>query len=420
MKRLLFLFSTMVLFVFAGVRGASAIEITVLYPQPYLYQAPIEEIVKAFAAKRPDIQVKLLAPTKAYEETASAVLRGAVTGSMPDIAFNGTNLMHLFVDRKLAVPLDGFVAKEADWEKQGYVPGMISTGLVNGKLYGMPFALSTPILYFNADLLRKAGGDPALPPKTWPELLALARRISDAASNTHGSYVVWTTTGNYLWQELLFTNDGQMLSPDGKKVGFDTPAGLKTFEILRDLVKEGGMPNLTDEQATQAFIAGQIGFYMSSSARVNSFTNKIGSRFELGTAPFPSPRPDSKIVSGGATMMILAKDPAKQAAAWEFIKFAAGPIGQTIMVRHIGYMPSNQIAIDTPELLGNYYANNPNMRTAISQRARTTAWLGFPGENSLKAIQVIYDVMESVVAGKATPEEALKRSATQVQALLPK
>ncbi|TAJ87765.1 MAG: ABC transporter substrate-binding protein [Reyranella sp.] len=420
MKRLLFLFSTLLLFGFAGMRGAGAVEITVLYPQPYLYQAPVEEIVKAFAAKRPDIQVKLLAPTKAYEETASAVLRGAVTGSMPDIAFNGTNLMHLFVDRKLAVPLDGFVAKEADWEKQGYVPGMISTGLVNGKLYGMPFALSTPILYFNADLLRKAGGDPALPPKTWPELLALARRVTDAASNTHGAYMVWTTTGNYLWQELLFTHDGQMLSTDGKKVGFDTPAGLKTFEILRDLVKEGGMPNLTDEQATQAFIAGQIGFYMSSSARVNSFTNKIGSRFELGTAPFPSPRPDSKIVSGGATMMIFAKDLAKQAAAWEFIKFAAGPIGQTIMVRHIGYMPSNQIAIDTPELLGNYYANNPNMRTAISQRARTTAWLGFPGENSLKAIQVIYDVMESVVAGKATPEDALKRSVTQVQALLPK
>jgi len=420
MKRLLFLISTTLLLVFASMRGAGAIEITVLYPQPYLYQAPIEQIVKAFAAKRPDIQVKLLAPTKSYEETASAVLRGAVTGSMPDVAFNGTNLMHLFVDRKLAVPLDGFVAKEPDWDKQGYVPGMISTGLVNGKLYGMPFALSTPILYFNADLLRKAGGDPAQPPKTWPELLALARKITDAASNTHGSYMVWTTTGNYLWQELLFTHDGELLSPDGKKVGFDTPAGLKTFEILRDLVMEGGMPNLTDEQGTQAFIAGQIGFYMSSSARVNSFTSKIGTRFELGTAPFPSPRPDSKIVSGGATMMILAKDPAKQAAAWEFMKFATGPMGQTLMVRHIGYMPSNQIAIDTPELLGAYYANNPNMRTAISQRARTTAWLGFPGENSLKAIQVIYDAMESVVVSKATPEEALKRSVTQVQALLPK
>lgn len=420
MRRLTCLLATVLMVAFFGARDAGAVEITVLYPQPFLYQAPLEEIVKAFAEKRPDIQVKLLAPTKAYEEAASAVLRGAATGNLPDVAFNGTNLMHLFIDRKLAVPLDGFVKKEQDWDKQGYVPGMISTGVVNGQLYGMPFALSTPILYFNADLVRKAGGDPAAPPQTWPELLALAHKIDDPAANTHGAYMLWTTTGNYLWQELLFTHDGQMLSADGKKVGFDTPAGLKTFEILRDLVKEGGMPNLTDEQGTQAFIAGQLGFYMSSSARVNSFTDKIGKRFELGTAPFPSPRPDSKIVSGGGTMMIFAKDPAKQAAAWEFIKFAAGPLGQTIMVRHIGYMPSNQIAIDTPNLLGDYYKNNPNMRTAISQRARTTGWLGFPGENSLKAIQVIYDAMEAVVAGKATPEQALHRSTTQVQALLPK
>ncbi len=419
MRRLTFLFAVL-LTAFASGRAAFAIEITVLYPQPYLYQAPIEEIVKAFAGKRPDIQVKLLAPNKAYEETASAVLRGAVTGSMPDVAFNGTNLMHLFVDRKLAVPLDGFVKTEADWDKQGYVPGMISTGVVNGQLYGLPFALSTPILYFHADLLRKAGGNPDAPPQTWPELLALAHKITDPASNTHGAYILWTTTGNYLWQELLFTHDGKMLSADGKSVGFDTPAGLKTFEILRDLVTEGGMPNLTDEQGTQAFIAGQIGFYLGSSARVNSLMSKVGKRFELRTASFPSPRPASKIVSGGGTMMIFAKDPAKQAAAWEFIKFAAGPIGQTIMVRHIGYMPSNQIAIDTPEMLGDYYRNNPNMRTAISQLSRTTPWLGFPGENSLKAIQVIYDNMEAVVAGKATPEVALRRSATQVQALLPK
>jgi multiple sugar transport system substrate-binding protein len=420
MRRLICLLAVVLLGVSANARGAGAVEITVLYPQPYVYQVPIEEMVKAFAEKHPDIKVRLLAPTKSYEEAASAVLRSAVTGNLPDVAFNGTNLMHLFVNRKLAVPLDGFVKTEKDWEAQGYVPGLLSTGEVNGQLYGLPYALSTPILYFNADLVRKAGGDPAAPPQTWPEFLALAHKITDPASNTHGAYMVWTTTGNYLWQELLFTHDGKMLSDDGKKVGFDTPTGLKTFEILRDLVTVGGMPNFTDDQGTQAFIAGQVGLYLCSSARVNSLMEKVGKRFELGTAPFPSPRPDSKIVSGGATMMIFAKDPAKQAAAWEFIKFAAGPVGQTIMVHNTGYMPSSQIAIDTPDLLGDYYKNNPNMRTAISQRARTTAWLGFPGENSLKAIQVIYDAMESVIAGKAMPEQAWQRSVTQVQALLPK
>ncbi|MGE5158861.1 MAG: ABC transporter substrate-binding protein [Gemmatimonas sp.] len=419
MKRLpLALFTLMALA--SMTTAASAVEISILYPQPYLYQPPIEKIVKAFSEKHPDVKIKLLAPTKSYEETASAVLRGAVTGSMPDIAFNGTNLMHIFVDRQLAVPLDSFVKSEKDWDKQGYVPGMISTGVVGGKLYGLPFALSTPIMYVNADLLRKAGGDVAALPQTWPEVLALAEKITDKEAGFDGSYVLWTTTGNYLWQELLFTHDGQMLSADGKAVAFNTAAGRRTFEILHDLVNKGGMENLTDDQATQAFIAGRIGFFFASSARVNSLMKRVGGRFDLRCAPFPSPRPDSKVVSGGATMMIFAKDTEKQAAAWEFMKFAAGPVGQTIMVHDIGYMPSNQIAIDTPDLLGDYYKNNPNMRIAISQLPRATPWLGFPGPNSLKAIQVIYDAMESVVASRTTPDEALHRAATQVQALLPK
>lgn len=403
-----------------GVAAAGAVEITVLYPQPHLYQAPIEKMAAAFTEAHPDITVKLLAPTKNYEEAASAVLRSAVTRTLPDVAFNGTNLMHIFVDRQLAVPLDGFVAVEKDWDKQGYVPGMVSTGLVNGKLYGMPYALSTPILYYNADLMRKAGGNPEAPPADWPQLLALASKITNPEGGYSGAYIVWSTTGNYLWQELLFTSGGNMLSADGRRVGFNTPQGLRTFEILRDLVAVGGMQNLTDDQATQAFMAGKIGFYMSSSARVNNMIKQVGDRFELRTAPFPSPDPNSKVVSGGATMMIFSRDPEKQKAAWEFLKFAAGPVGQTIMVRHTGYMPSNQIAIDTPDMLADYYKSDANLRTAMSQRERTTRWLGFPGDNSLKAIQVIYDAMESVVAGKATPEAALAASSSGVDALLPK
>lgn len=404
----------------ACAQTAAAVEISVLYPQPHLYQEPLEKVVKAFGEKHPEISIKLLAPTKSYEETAAAVLRGAITRQLPDIAFNGTNLVHVFVERGLAVPLDGFVKKEAAWDKLGYVAGMVSTGEVNGRLYGMPFALSTPILYINTDLVKKAGGNPEMPPATWPDLLALAEKIKNPAEGVSGASLIWQTTGNYLWQQLLFTHGGQMLSADGRKVGFNTPAGLRTFEILRDLVQIGGMANLTDDQATQAFIAGKTGFYMASSARVNNLTKQVANRFALRTAPFPSPDPRSKIVSGGATMMIFSQEEEKRQAAWAFLKFAAGPEGQTIMVRHIGYMPSNQIAVDTPEMLGDYYRNNPNMQTAISQLKRTTRWLGFPGDNSLKAIQVVYDAMESVVVGKATPEAALAGAASGVEALLPK
>lgn len=398
---------------------AQAAEITVLYPQPYLYQAPLEAIVKSFAEKRPDIQIRMLAATKSYEEAASAVLRATVTRTMPDIVFNGTNLMHLFVDRKLAVPLDPFVAAEKDWDAQGYVPAMLAAARVGGELYGMPFARSTPIMYMNADLVRKAGGNPARPPATWPEAIDLGRRIT-ALGDVQGMFIVWQTTGNYLWQNLLFSHGGALLTPDGRRAGFNTPEGLEALKVIRDMVTVGGMPNYTDEQSTQAFIAGKIGMVFASSARVNNFTKQIGDRFELVTGTFPSPRPDSPLVSGGAEMMIFTRDPAKQKAAWEFMKFAAGPVGQTIMVQHIGYMPSNRIAVETPALLGDYYAANPNMRTAIALLPRATRWLGFPGDNSLKAIEVVYNGIESVVTRSAAPEAALAKMSGQVDALLPK
>ena len=38
--------------------------------------------------------------------------------------------------------------------------------------------------------------------------------------------------------------------------------------------------------------------------------------------------------------MLFTKDPAKQKAAWEYIKFATGPVGATMMVQATGYFPS--------------------------------------------------------------------------------
>jgi multiple sugar transport system substrate-binding protein len=49
--------------------------------------------------------------------------------------------------------------------------------------------------------------------------------------------------------------------------------------------------------------------------------------------------------------MLFAKDAARQKAAWEYIKFATGPIGATMMVQATGYFPSSRAAADDPKLL---------------------------------------------------------------------
>lgn len=398
----------------------AATEITVLYSQPGLYKEAHETIVREFMRREPDVAIRLLAPARAYEEAASAVLRGAVTNAIPDVVYNGTNLLHLFVDRRLAVPLDPYIAADASFTRDGYIPGMLATGNLAGKQYAIPFALSTPITFYNEELVRRAGLDPEAPPADWPGTLGWAERITALGAPVKGIDIKWQTTGNYLFQALLFSHGGKLLSADGMQVGFDTPEGLRVFQLLQAMVVRGGMADASAEQAMQDFIAGNIGMHITSSANLNTLAAQIGERFTLRTAPFPVPRPDARIVSGGAAATLFARSEEKRQAAYKYIRFATGPIGQTIMVNHIGYLPCSQVAIDTPELLGNYYARDRNTRTSLAQLPRATGWLGFPGPNSLKAIDAVYAAMEAVVARRATPEQALARSVEQVNALLPR
>ena len=106
--------------------------------------------------------------------------------------------------------------------------------------------------------------------------------------------------------------------------------------------------------------------------------------------------------------MVFAKDAERQKAAWKYVKFTTGPVGQTAMVNATGYMPGNEIAVKTPDLLGTFYARSPNHLTSIQQLPLLTEWASFPGDNSLKIIEVIKHHIERLVTGKRTAEQACR------------
>jgi multiple sugar transport system substrate-binding protein len=117
---------------------------------------------------------------------------------------------------------------------------------------------------------------------------------------------------------------------------------------------------------------------------------------------------------------MFATDPAKQAAAWKFMKFITGPVGATIMVKGTGYMPPNSLPAYDPAMLKSYYAERPNYLTSLSQQPFMTAWYAFPGDNNLKIIKVIKDRLQTVVDKSAAPDAALAGMAADVGKLLPK
>ena len=347
-------------------------EIIVQYAIPDIFKDVQEEIAKQFMAANPTIKVKFIQPAKEYEDATQQVLRNAVTGQLPDVTFQGLNRQRILADRNIAVPLDSFIAAEKDWASKGYDGALLTLGQVKGKQYGMGFSLSTPIIYFDADLVKKAGGDPDKFPTTWDGIFELARKINNPAEKITGLKYDWDITGNWMWQAMVFSNGGTMLTPDEKKVAFDGPAGQKSIALIGRMVTDGKMPDMSQATTLQDFVAGRLGIWAHSTSRLGGVTKQTKGVFTLRTARFPlGAGADSRLPAGGNVAMMLAKDPAKQNAAWEYIKFATGPVGATIMVKGTGYFPANALPAKDPKMLGDFYAANPNHQVAISQLPST-------------------------------------------------
>jgi multiple sugar transport system substrate-binding protein len=149
----------------------------------------------------------------------------------------------------------------------------------------------------------------------------------------------WTITGNWSWQGLLFSHGGSMLNADESKVAFAEDPGQAAIGVLRKFVDAGKMGDIRPEVMFQDFFAGRLGISMQSTAQLGRYNREIGGRFALKCTPYPLSATPARLPAAGNVAMIFAKDPAKQEAAWKFVKFACGPEGGTMMVKATGYIP---------------------------------------------------------------------------------
>ena len=362
-----------------------------------------EAIAEEFQRLHSDIKIELSAQRN-YEELAQATLRGSLIGDLPDVSHQGTKLVPFLVKNDIAVPLNSFIESEAGWKKQGSVPSMIKRCSYGGKINCIPFSLSPYVLYFNADLVRKVGGDPGNFPSDWDGIFELASRISKLDDRFMGIYHDYR--GDLAFQTLVMSRGGQLLKDDESSVAFDGPDGLWALNLMRKAAN-AGMKDIGRNQAFQAFVAGQVGIVASSVSRLGQFTMQSKGVFDLGVALYPMSASATQQPAGGNIVMMTTRNQAARQAAWKYIKFATGAVGQAIMVKKSGYVPVNTVAINTPDLLGNYYAADPRRGVAVSRLAMIIPMYAIKNKNGIKIIDEIEKTMGAMARGKGTPENAL-------------
>ncbi|QAY68449.1 ABC transporter substrate-binding protein [Paenibacillus protaetiae] len=365
------------------------------------------ELVKQFNETHPDIQVEEVYQG-AYDESLNKMKASMDSKSGPSLIQVYEIGSRYMIDSGAITPVQNFI------DAEGYDLSQIEKNIAgyytfDGKLYSMPFNTSNPILYYNKNLFKEAGLDPEKPPATFDEVKQDALAITNKTGKSGASFAIY----GWFMEQLLanqgkeFVNNGNGRTGTATESLVNSDAAVNTLKWWKDLIDSKAAINLgrkTDD-TKKAFLAGQIGMTLDSTASLRGIVDGAGSNFEVGTAFLPkaSASDQGGVVVGGASLWILNNKPeAEQKAAWEFIKFLAQPESQAYWHISTGYFPITTKAYEQQSVIDNM-AKYPQFKTAVDQLHATnltTATQGAVIGVFPEARQLVESAVEETFNGK--------------------
>jgi multiple sugar transport system substrate-binding protein len=203
-------------------------------------------------------------------------------------------------------------------------PAAIAGTLFKGKLWTFPFWTTSQFLYFNNDLLKKAGlPAPDPDPKkrlTWEDLLTNAR-----AAQKSGAKWGFAFDQNDRYYELqpLYESRGYgsgLVGEDMLTPAITTDGWIKTTEWYRDLYASGLAPRgVTYEQMPALFSTGQVAYMVAGVWQARVF--RLAKGLNFGIAPMPYFAGGKPVTPTGSWTIGINPKTAHSDAAMKFAKF---------------------------------------------------------------------------------------------------
>lgn len=398
MKKTLVLLLTGVVLLASTVSGLAASQtVEVWHRWTGTHQENFNILVDLFSAQHSDIEVDVVVVSGQYINLTQNLLARLASGQAPpDIVFSGYNYLGYMVREFGALPLDNLGIIDPN----RFVDGTLNTGIYDGKQYGLPFGISTPVLYVNSDLLAEAGVSVA-ELATWEGVIDAARKIS-SLSNKYGIYM--SNVDTFVLQSLVESAGGLMI--ENESAAFNSEAGVEALSVWRKLYEDGSIPKITYAESQTAFAGGQIAMMVTSIMNLESF--KRQGDFELVVLPFPKfGNNELQLASGGTAAMLFSAKSNQQEAAATFLRFLTTDEAAEIWAR-AGYLS----AIKGIEPL------SENQAVAYNQLPYSVAWVNWPGANGLEIEKVVNNWRDKILYGEVEVKAGLEQAAKEVNQLI--
>lgn len=344
-----------------------------------------QAMIDGFEAKYPNIDVVV---TESNYDAVNTTLRNrAAAGDAPDVAQVSNQWVATLQEMDALLPLDDLLPAAT---LEDFYAGAKAGTTIGGKLYSAPWIMQPCEMYYNKDLLAKAGY--SAPPKDIREMNEMAYKIAALGTDAQGNKIY----GRSLNSKLL-ANAGYGSLPDvwgyggdvtdaSGKVVFNSPATVEAYANLQKMVQDGVAPKgIQIVDCRTLFQNGLVGFHIDAPSQAKNFT-----KVDFGVQVIDTYSSDHHIV-----IFKNSKHP-KEAAL--LVDYLSGPEGMEKYTDHTFVIPARTSVEKLP-----YYGKIDENMKQFFKGAATARSLPVQSPSFVAAMEGIAQGLQRIVINNEDP-----------------
>lgn len=359
----------------------------------------------------------------------AVVLTKIAAGDPYDVITFNADSVGPYVDKGILTPIEPYIKRD-NYDLSDFFPWALQEFTYKGQLVGLSDDVGGYYLYYNEDLLRKAGITPPSPttPWTWNELLAAAKKltIKQGSHVTQWGLDTSDMLGSWFGNNVFARMNGtDLFNADATQILLDDPRVIKAFRFFYDMIytyKVSPPPGAVTPSSFDAFAAGGSALLLDGSWGIDAFRyQEVKTPWNISFLPV-GPSAGSQVhpfvFAAGWTIPRGVKDPD---ASWVTMKFYASKyFSDHVMGRILSSLPSRKSELEHPAAYSDWPAAQPSGLTQTFETKYMNAASYSPGTRIAfsNAVTASLNKLALIWTGKNTPESLLPGLAKEINSEL--
>lgn len=374
----------------------------------------MDSIIKEYNGTGPDMGVQsiMLVWGDYYTKLQTAV----AAGKGPDIGISHVSKLPELIDQGAVIALDDYLEQLGVDMNTVYSPNSVESVSADGSVYAIPLDTHAEIMYFNKDILEKAGvtlnADGQLDIASADDFKAILDKIK-AVLPEGSTPLSLTNQGDdpyRVWWATYFQMGGKALvSDDGASVTMDDAIAVKAAEFVKSLYDDGYILEGIDDHQ-KFFQNGKAGIMFGGTWATGAFEQTDGLKF--GAQSFPKLFANDSCWADSHSLIIpFSKDRTEEEtlAAVKFIVSVSKDYGA--MWAKSGQIPSALEVLDSKEYLDLEYRSD--YKSALQKSVLPTKNANFYG---MKAGMI--DSLNALWTGQSDAATAIENLKAELESNL--